>query len=237
MTTQGKTHILIADAAGPERQVLEAVLGRLGYEVTTADSAAQLDQALASDRDFQVVILHSRLLGSNAADRARGMGTTTRRVILVSDDLPPGGEMMGFVDLTENALLALGVRVPEIVFAANDLVFSRKGAFRRKKRIYGGFGASYRTDGDWVTGGVYNLSSDGAFIETLDPPAVGTRLELKFELPGHGEVEFPCRVTWRVGASETAGRRSPPGVGVQFLDLTDETRGLLHDFVMGNRSR
>ncbi len=212
-------------------------MARLGYEVTIADSDRQFEDAMAGETDYRVVILHSRLFGSNAADRARAMGTPARRVILVSDDLPPGGEMVGFVDLTENALLALGVRVPEIVFAVNDLVFSRKGAFRRKKRIYGGFGASYRTDGDWVTGGVYNLSSDGAFIETLNPPEVGSRLELKFELPGHGDIEVPCRVTWRVGASETAGRRSPPGVGVQFLDLSEEQRTLLHEFVMGNRPR
>ena len=228
--TEDKTKLLVADKPSPERDVLTAVLTKLGYEVQTADSAEEVEELLAGDEPYAVVILRSRLYGDGATDRARALGTSSRRVILVSDEMPPGG-MVGFVDLTENALLALGVRVPELVFATNDLVFSRKSAFKRKKRVYGGFAASFQVDGEWHKGAVYNLSPEGAFVETLKPPEVGQTLTLKFSLPGHGELVLPCRVTWRVTASETQGRRSPPGAGVQFLDLDDATRQLLERFV------
>ncbi len=225
-----KTNILVADKPGPERDVLAAVLTKLGYQVETADSARELEDKLSSDRDFAVVILRSRLYQDRATDKARELGTANRRVILVSDDMPPGG-MVGFVDLTENTLLALGVRVPEIVFATNDLVYSRKSAFRRKKRIYGGLSASFRVGETWQKGALYNLSPDGAFIETLRPPQVGETLTIRFSLPNDQEVVVPGRVTWRVGANETKGRRSPPGVGVQFVDVDEGTRALLERFV------
>ncbi len=225
-----KTKILLADKPGPEREVLAAVFSKLGYGVETADSAHELEAKLASERDFAVVILRSRLYQDRAADKARELGTADRRVILVSDEMPPSG-MVGFIDLTENALLALGVRVPEIVFATNDLVYSRKSAFRRQKRVYGGLSTSFRVGDSWQKGALYNLSPDGAFIETLKPPQVGETLTIEFSLPSGEKVVVPGRVTWRVGANETKGRRSPPGVGVQFVDVGEDTRALLERFV------
>ncbi|MCD6499375.1 MAG: PilZ domain-containing protein [Deltaproteobacteria bacterium] len=233
MKKNAEKTLLVADFPGPDRQVLTAVLERLGYDVHLADNVAELNQALEGIADFSVVILRFRLLGDEAADRARVIGTPQRRVILLSDDPAPGGEMIGFVDLTENALLAMGVRVPEIVFATNDLIFSRKGTPRRKKRIYGGFTAAFRQDDEWVTGGLYNLSADGAFIETIRPPDIGSKLTVRFALPGHSEMEVAARVTWKVETAETSGRRSPPGVGVQFLNLTDEQAKVILLFVKG----
>jgi uncharacterized protein (TIGR02266 family) len=227
---------LVADHPGPERQVLEAVLQRLGYQVTTADSIDALHAALEKGPDFAAIILKARLTAQHGTDLARSLGSPQRRVILVSEDPPPGGEMIGFIDLTENALLAMGVRVPEVVFAVNDLIFSRQGAPRRKKRIYGGFSASYKIDDKWITGGLYNLSSEGAFIETLKPPQPGTTLRVRFSLPEHPQTEVQAKVTWTVDATQTAGRRSPPGIGVHFENMSDEQKQLIHQFVMKGRS-
>jgi uncharacterized protein (TIGR02266 family) len=228
-------NLLVADHPGPERQVLVAVLKRLGYRVTQVDTIEGLRETLDQQTHFDAVILKARLAAREGTDLARSLGSPDRRVILVSEDPPPGGEMVGFVDLTENALLAMGVRVPEVVFAVNDLVFSRQGAPRRKKRIYGGFSATYELDGEWITGGLYNLSSEGAFIETLDPPEPETRILVRFALPGHSETEVRARVTWTVDATQTAGRRSPPGMGVHFENMTEEQKTMIHQFVMGGR--
>lgn len=234
MTNSTKeNNLLVADYPGPERRVLEAVLKRLGYRVVTADSVSALMEALKGEIPFNVVILKARLSDDSPTDLARRLGSPERRVILVTEDPPPGGEMVGFVDLTEDALFAMGVRVPEIVFAVNDLIYSRQGAPRRQKRIYGGFSASYKTNDNWVKGGLYNLSSEGAFIETLSPPEPQTKLKLRFALPDHPEMEVGAKVTWKVDSTQTAGRRSPPGMGVFFEEMTEEERESIHGFVMG----
>ena len=225
-------NVLLADLPGPERDVMTAVLVRLGYKVESADTVDEMQGRLEGSTPFHVVILRSKMAGEQeGAQIARTLGNPERRVILISDEPPPGGEMVGFVDLTENALLAMGVRVPEVIFAVNDLIFSRKGVPRRKRRIYGGFPASYKVDEDWVTGGIYNLSSEGAFIETRDPPSTGSEIHVKFTLPGHEGMELKSKVTWRVEASQTAGRRSPPGMGVQFLNPTEEEDSQIREFV------
>lgn len=223
--------VLLADLIGPEREVLTAVLDRLGYQVDQVDSISELKERLAGPCDCHVVILRAKLAGEDALGVARALGSPDRRVILIIDEPPPGGEMVGFVDLTENALLAMGVRVPEVVFAVNDLIYSRKGAPRRKKRIYGGFPVAFQIEGKWVTAGIYNLSSEGAFIETLDPPPTDTEIPVRFSLPGQNEMELRSRVTWRVEKSQTAGRRSPPGMGVHFLDMTSSQVDQIQEFV------
>ncbi len=233
MKSTKESNLLVADYPGPERRVLEAVLKRLGYRVVTADSVDAMMNALEGETPFDVVILKARLSDDSPTDLARRLGSSERRVILVTEDPPPGGEMVGFVDLTEDVLFAMGVRVPEIVFAVNDLIYSRQGAPRRQKRIYGGFSASYKLNDNWIKGGLYNLSSEGAFIETLSPPEPRTNLKLRFALPGHPEMEVGAKVTWKVDSSQTAGRRSPPGMGVYFEEMTEEERESIHSFVMG----
>ena len=215
---QNKKFIVVAYQRGPERTVLEAVLKRLGFSVVSVDKAEDLESTLAGTEQVDLIVLGSELAGSRADETARTLSRPDRRVILVDAHDRGGGEMIGFIDLTEDAYLGISVRVPEIVFLANDLLYSRAGAPRRKRRIYGGYPARFEVDGEKVQASLYNLSAEGAFIETVTPPATGKTVAVDFELPGVGEFSLSGRVTWRVQAHETEGRRSPPGMGLQFID-------------------
>lgn len=211
--------IIVADRRGPERTVLEAVLKRLGYVVHPVDTADALQESLAKGQVADLVVLDSGLAGDLADDMARSISRPDRRVILVDSRARVGREMIGFIDLTEDAFRGIGVRVPEIVFLANDLLFARSGVPRRKRRVYGGYPATYVVEGETSQGALYNLSSEGAFIETVNPPNTKTEVSVHFELPGVGEFTLTGRVTWRVKADETEGRRSPPGMGLQFVNI------------------
>jgi len=221
MSTPGDTKktVVVADHRGPERSVLEAVLKRLGYGVVPVESIDELDVLLKGGTTVDLVVLGSELAGESPDDVARRISRPDRRVILVDAQDRGDGAMVGFIDLTEDAYLGIGIRVPEIVFLANDLLYSRAGIPRRKRRIYGGFPASYEVDGEPIQGSMYNLSAEGAFIETVTPPAGGKIVLVNFELPEVGAFSFKARVTWRVQAHQTEGRRSPPGMGVQFVEV------------------
>ncbi len=233
MSTPGdsKKTVVVADHRGPERSVLEAVLKRLGYGVIPVESTDELDTTLKETTTVDLVVLGSELAGEGADDLARRISRPDRRVILVDAQDRGDGQMVGFIDLTEDAYLGIGIRVPEIVFLANDLLFSRAGIPRRKRRIYGGFPASYEVDGERVQGSLYNLSSEGAFIETVTPRATQEVVQVDFELPNVGVFSFKARVTWRVQSHETEGRRSPPGMGVQFMDVDPAETEKVHAFV------
>ena len=223
--------IVVADHRGPERAVLEAILKRLGYAVHTVETAEALQDHLAAGQEAHLVILDSTLAGDRADDVARSISRPDRRVILVDSRVRVGREMIGFIDLTENAFRGIGVRVPEIVFLANDLLFSRSGVPRRKRRVYGGYPATYEIQGEVIQGALYNLSSEGAFIETVTPPQTKSEVKLGFSLPGVGSFTLSARVTWRVKADETEGRRSPPGMGVQFTDTSPADEEKISAFV------
>lgn len=233
MSTPGdsKKTVVVADHRGPERSVLEAVLKRLGYGVVSVESTDELDDKLKSGIAADLVVLGSELAGENPDDVARRISRPDRRVILVDAHDRGDGQMVGFIDLTEDAYLGIGIRVPEIVFLANDLLYSRAGIPRRKRRIYGGFPASYEVDGQRMQGSLYNLSAEGAFIETLTPPAGEKIVQVDFELPDLGAFSFQARVTWRVQAHQTEGRRSPPGMGVQFVDVDPAETEKVNAFV------
>jgi uncharacterized protein (TIGR02266 family) len=89
---------------------------------------------------------------------------------------------------------------------------------------------AYRTVSGFVTDWAVNISRGGLFINTQKPLPVGTLVRLIISLPG---TEFPFdlagRVT-RVNESHIAPNQVP-GMAVEFLDVDDEKRLRLEEFV------
>lgn len=229
-TSDRPKSILVADHPGPERAVLEAVLKRLGYRVTAVESSDGLRESLEPG-PVDLIIMDSRISGDQADDVSRSLSRPDRRVILVDSRQRDNRDMIGFIDITEDAIRGIGVRVPEIVFLANDLLFSRSGTPRRKRRVYGGFPARFEFESKTVQGSIYNLSAEGAFVETVEPPSGGSDVTVHFTLPSVGPFDVAARVTWRVRPDQTEGRRSPPGMGVQFIGLASEDEERIRAFV------
>lgn len=85
------------------------------------------------------------------------------------------------------------------------------------------FGCEVECEGpqpDPVRPQIRDLSSTGAFIESATPVTEGTRLVLRFQLPG-GEVMLAAEVA----------RRAPNGVGVRFVDVSEQDQRLVDDAV------
>ncbi|MCU0693370.1 MAG: TIGR02266 family protein [Polyangiaceae bacterium] len=75
-----------------------------------------------------------------------------------------------------------------------------------------------------------NLSESGLFVATHQIQPIGTIVDLKFELPFVEEpFELKGEVRWvRPYSTEIEG---PPGMGVRFLELTDEQVGRIQGFL------
>jgi len=70
---------------------------------------------------------------------------------------------------------------------------------------------------------ISDLSATGAFIDSMNAVPVGSLIKLKFTLPT-GNIAVSAEV---VHAMEHFG------MGVRFLDLSDEQRGFIEQFVAG----
>jgi uncharacterized protein (TIGR02266 family) len=81
------------------------------------------------------------------------------------------------------------------------------------------------------TGKTLNLSQDGMFIVTPNPPEMGTQLIIHFALPESEPLEGTAQVVW-IRRPEVE-HPYPPGMAVQFLKLPPEARPAIAAFVAG----
>ena len=77
-----------------------------------------------------------------------------------------------------------------------------------------------------------NLSSGGLFIETAKILPVDTQLIVKFKLPNKDNV-ISCntRVAWINEPGELKKPSLPPGMGIQFLDLSLDDMHVIRAFI------
>ena len=75
-----------------------------------------------------------------------------------------------------------------------------------------------------------DLSRGGAFVEMDDPLPVGARFLMTFELPGSDPVEVEAEVAW-IFRLEDSVADLPPGMGVRFVDLSDEAGEIIDGFL------
>jgi len=74
-----------------------------------------------------------------------------------------------------------------------------------------------------------NISKTGMFIATQHPPAIGTLIDIELELP---DGKLLIHATGKVVRHESA--REPPGIGVQFENVSYEAQELIDQILDDN---
>jgi uncharacterized protein (TIGR02266 family) len=76
-----------------------------------------------------------------------------------------------------------------------------------------------------------NLSRGGVFISTVNPREPGDQFDLHVKLPPAAGCSLHCRcvVVWRRQLAQ--GRKLQPGMGLRFLDLSQETADALEGWL------
>jgi uncharacterized protein (TIGR02266 family) len=83
-----------------------------------------------------------------------------------------------------------------------------------------------------MTNYTVNMSNGGVFIETTNIRRVNTPLVIKFNLPS-SEAIITCnaRVAWTNESGQLRKSSFPPGMGIQFLDLSLEDLQDIREFL------
>jgi uncharacterized protein (TIGR02266 family) len=81
-----------------------------------------------------------------------------------------------------------------------------------------------------------DVSPHGIFLKSPRPLAPGTRLSLEIHLPGRVDPLLIEGEVRRV-VEGRAGSLLLPGIGVRFLDIGPEARGVLEDFIAARLNR
>ncbi|MDH3359545.1 MAG: PilZ domain-containing protein [Desulfobulbaceae bacterium] len=96
---------------------------------------------------------------------------------------------------------------------------------RRTKRIPAQLEVNIVHDDDYIISLSKDISVDGMFIATTNPPPVGSIQTLTFSIGELREVSVKAMVMWTNQKENVADH----GMGVQFIDASDELReAILH---------
>lgn len=97
---------------------------------------------------------------------------------------------------------------------------------RSQHRVAARFKVDYAHEDNYLISYSKDISIDGMFICTKNPPAVGTYLRLVFSIEGIHEVMVGARVVWAAATGT-----DNPGMGVKFLDPPEHLKEAVLDMV------
>ena len=101
---------------------------------------------------------------------------------------------------------------------------------RRFTRVHAPVPVTVSSQNNFYAGVSNDISEGGVFVVTRSPPPVGTFVELSLVLEEGGEP-IPVRGVARWHRIANPGVEAPPGVGIQFLELTPEVQARLERFL------
>jgi type IV pilus assembly protein PilZ len=86
------------------------------------------------------------------------------------------------------------------------------------------------TEDTFLYASIANISAMGIFIRTTEPLDVGTPVDLAFAPPGDEPFKLRGQVAW-VNKVRSDGDNPNPGMGVRFMELSNEARERLVNVV------
>lgn len=208
--TQGEAIIAMRDERG--RKVLGRILRQAGFDLSFALDA---DELVERSSDDALMVLEAGLPPHGAIDavrRAKG-----HAIVLGSR-----AELRRMRPDAEELKCAFGnILAPpdHLLFLANELLRPELSNARASTRVLYGVLCSFRPAGSLEPhfGLTYNLSREGLYVRTLDPPKRGSRLWLEMRVPGQGgAIHLRGEVVWATGPQKPGGT-APPGFGLQIL--------------------
>lgn len=103
---------------------------------------------------------------------------------------------------------------------------------RRTDRVDLVVRVEYKTVDELFSEFARNINEGGMFVETESPPEPGSQVALQFRIPGS---EDPIQVMGRVVRATAGERGDPPGMGIEFDDLDEQSRELINQLVRSLR--
>ena len=105
---------------------------------------------------------------------------------------------------------------------------------RRSERIDMVVRVNYKTVDELFSEFARNVNEGGIFVETEQPQELGSPISLQFCIPGEQE---PISAEGRVMRVSDGNGDEPPGMGIQFEQLSEHARERINELVRGLRTR
>lgn len=106
--------------------------------------------------------------------------------------------------------------------------------YRTESRFPKTLSLTYKDKGTFIKAYTSNIGSRGLFIRTEKPLEQGENFSLKLQLPDLAEpLKIECQVVWRRKQSESKKETGPTGMGIKFIDMSEEVRRTIEQYIQG----
>ena len=208
--------VVVADDTAFVRDRFTAALEQAGHRVVTITSAKELLARVTSDVDaMDLLILDIRLsnsVGTALVSTIRERGGSQLPILVFSGTVGSAEEVRELARMGVAGYINEYSAVQHILPSVAPYLFPDNFNRRGSPRMVLGIPAQYRFGNTIAAALTLNLSHGGIAIRTTSPLDAGTRVRVRFTLPGSGaDIDAEGRVAW-------SHRRV--GMGVQF-DVVD----------------
>lgn len=224
-TSQGVA--VIAHADPQARQLYGRILRQAGFDSAFAGDGDELLTIVAREKAPRIVVI-AHDLAPNLVQLIADARERAKTPLLAHAIVGHGAEMRALeaqIDGQEGIDALSSLAPPDnLLFVVNEMLrreyLRGKGSDQRAStRLLFGTLSAFRTAGEIrsVYGFSYNLSREGLYVKTYDPPARDTELWLELrppmELVG---VHLRGRVMWSRKPDPSAAAAAPPGFGLRI---------------------
>jgi hypothetical protein len=197
-----------------QRRLLGRTLRQAGFEVCFAEGAYELIEIARTSRSLTLVVVTADFPPLGAEPAVRAVRNVTDNPTLPAMVIPEaekeGGKGLAGAAGSEQA--------GKVLFFADELLSGKGKEQRASRRVLFHTICSFREPGamESIHGLSHNISREGLYVRTLDPPEPGSELWLEMRDPRDGTgMHLRGRVVWRRAPSATGGA-VPPGFGLRI---------------------
>lgn len=228
--TQGRA--VVVHPSVHSRRLLGRTLRLAGFDVGFAETEDELESCMSrGPAELVVVACCGELEAASAIRTARRMsGVPDLPAVVVGNpsvvrknEVLNGFERIGVVQ--EHA-------APDtLLFVANELLRPGVKELRSSPRVLADQLCSFRDRGELepTFGLTYNLSGNGLYVRTLDPPTRGAKIWFELRPPHESRaVHLRGTVVWVRSVENGPGGSAPPGFGIRIDERDCPPNDLAH---------
>jgi uncharacterized protein (TIGR02266 family) len=218
--------VLIADDTAFVRDRFRAAVESAGHRAIVVKAAAELLTRVRDDgKTLDLIVLDLRLPQAPGVDLVRSLRKLDARVplLIFSGTIASANEVRELAELGVAGYVNEYSAAQHIVPALAPHLFPDNFNRRSSPRVVLGIPIQYRFGNTIAAALTLNLSHGGIAIRTTSPLESGTRLKVRFRMPGSKtDVDAEGRVAWH-------DRRV--GMGIQFESVDPASQTLIDNFV------
>jgi uncharacterized protein (TIGR02266 family) len=227
-TTAGATKtVVVADDTAFVRDRFKTALEQGGHRVVTIRSAAELLATVRADlSSIDLLVLDLRLSNSSGTDlvsAVRALDSGRLPILIFSGTIGSAEEVRALASLGVVGYINEYSAAQDILPSIAPHLFPDNFNRRTSPRMVLAVPVQYRFGNSIAAALTLNLSHGGLAIRTTSPIEAGTRLQVRFRLPGaSSEIDAEARVAW-----------SHPrvGMGIQFDSVDAASQTQIDNFV------